>query len=225
MWQMRTRILGGLGVGLLTLTLAGCSSSSSSPTTTAKTAAAASTSTTSQFSAATGASSAQELANRFAAAANGGSLASFCAHCAVPSQVTTCAGDFSGGQVTVKNWRVGEVTVQGPHAVITNTGTACAGSRCISNSDPKAASNPNSAAYAGTTFVDAFVAANDLNSQTSTSFVAAAVLQIGEWYASGFSVPHPADRTPHHLHGSTRTGWHRPRWGSVGRRSQGLGGD
>ena len=76
--------------------------------------------------------------------------------------------------------------VQGTQAVITFTGTACSGAQCMSNSDPTAATNPNSAAYAGPTFAAAFATADDPNSQHSSPFVAAAVAQGGAWYASGF---------------------------------------
>ena len=100
--------------------------------------------------------------------------------------MATCTGDFTSGQVSFKDWKVGDVTVQGSQALITYTGTVCQGSQCVSNSDPKAATTPASAAYAGSSFADAFATANDPNSQNSTPFVAAAVQQGGKWFASGF---------------------------------------
>jgi hypothetical protein len=94
--------------------------------------------------------------------------------------------DLSQGGTTLKDWKVGNVTVQGDQAVITFTGTACQGSQCVSNSDPNAATNPESAVYAGSSFAETFAAANDPNSQNNSPFIAAAVLQGGTWYASGF---------------------------------------
>jgi hypothetical protein len=88
--------------------------------------------------------------------------------------------------VTIKDWAVGNVTVQGDQAVVTFTGTDCQGSQCVSNSDPNAATASSSAFYAGPDFAAAFAAANNPNSPTSSPFVAAAVQQDGRWYASGF---------------------------------------
>jgi hypothetical protein len=175
---MQTRILGGLSAGLIALVFAGCSSSSSSPSTTTT------TSTTAPAPAVSGASSPRVLGTQFATAFH--SPAKFCTTYAVPSQVSGCTGDLSHGGVSLKDWKVGNVTVQGNQAVITFTGTACQGSQCVSNSDPNAATDPESAVYAGSTFAETFATANDPNSQNNSPFIAAAVQQGGTWYASGF---------------------------------------
>ncbi|MGA2837117.1 MAG: hypothetical protein ABSF84_11025 [Acidimicrobiales bacterium] len=184
---MHIRLVGGLGAGILALLLTGCSSSASSSSTTAK---ASTTSTTTSTTGATtdttGASSAQELGTQFADAVEGGSPASFCTTYAVPSQVSECTGDVTSGKVSFKDLKVGDVTVQGSQAVITLTGTACEGSQCVSNSDPNAATDPESAVYAGSTFAEAFATANNPNSQNSSPFVVAGIQQGGAWYASGF---------------------------------------
>ena len=95
---------------------------------------------------------------------------------------TPSTADFTGGKATFKDWAVGDVTVQGDQAVITFTGTACQGGQCVSNSDPKAATNSASAIFAGSTFAEAFATADNPNSQNSPPFVAAAVQQRG-WRA------------------------------------------
>ena len=174
---MQRRIVGGFSAGVLVLLLAGCSSATSSPTTTT-------TSTTEPATAVSGASSPEKLGAQFA-----GSLhapTKFCTTYAVPSQVPACTSDLSQGGVSLKNWKVGHVTVLGDQAVITFTGTACQGSQCVSNSDPNAATDPESAMYAGSSFAATFAAANDPNNQNNSPFIAAAVQQGGTWYASGF---------------------------------------
>ncbi len=178
---MRTRILGGTGAVALALVLTGCSSSSASPTTTTTTSTTVAAATTTS-----GASTAQELAAKTAEALMGGSASKFCVSYAVESQVSSCTSDISSSGVTFKDWKVGAVTVQGDQAVITFTGTTCQGSTCVSNSDPNAATDPESAAYAGSSFAETFATANNPNSENGSPFVAAAVQQNGAWYASGF---------------------------------------
>ena len=189
---MRTRIVDGLIAGAAAVALAGCSSSYSTPSTTAASTASTTTSTATSTTTAgpaahpTGAPSAQDLAAEFVTATSSPAPATFCTTYALPSEVATCTKDFTGFGVTFKQWAVGDVTVQGTQAVITYTGSACSGSQCVSNSDPQGATDPESAAYAGSTFDAAFATANDPNSPNSTPFVAAAVEQDGAWYASGF---------------------------------------
>ena len=180
---MRKRILGVLGASVVVLVLAGCSSSSSPPTSTT-TPPPASTSTTKPATATSGASSPQALGTMFATAFQ--SPATFCTAYAAPSQVAKCSTDLIHVGVTLKNWEVGNVSVQGDQAVITFTGTSCQGTQCGSNSDPNATTNPESPFFVGTTFAETFAGANDPNSQNSSPFIAAAVQQDGRWYASGF---------------------------------------
>jgi hypothetical protein len=177
---MNSRILGGLSAGLIALLLAGCSSSSSSPPTTTT------TSTTLPATAVSGAGSPRDLGVQYADALKMGA-AKFCTTYALPSQVSECSGDLS--QLTgasLKGFKVGAVAVQGDQAVISFTGTACAGSQCVSNSDPNGATDPESAVYVGSSFAELFAAANNPNSQSNSPFIGAGVQQGGRWYASGF---------------------------------------
>lgn len=184
---MKAQLLGGMAAGVLALTLAGCSSSATStPTTVKSSTSTTSTSTTLPATTTTGASSPEVLANQFVAAIQSKNTSAFCTTYAVPDQVSACAGDFSSGGVSFKDWKVGVVSTQGMQAVISFTGTACQGSQCVSNSDPKSATDPESSAYVGSSFDALFAAANDPNSQNSSPFLAAAVQQGGAWYASGF---------------------------------------
>jgi hypothetical protein len=176
---MKTRILGGLSGALIALALAGCSSSSSSSTTTTT------TSTTLPATGVSGASSPRALGAVYAGALKDG--AKFCTAYALPAQVSGCTADLSQATgASLKGFKVGAVAVQGSQAVITFTGTACAGGQCVSNSDPNAGTNPESAVYGGSTFAELFAAANDPNSANDSPFIAAAVQQGGRWYASGF---------------------------------------
>jgi hypothetical protein len=100
--------------------------------------------------------------------------------------VSSCTGDLGQAGGSLKDWKVGNVTIDAGQAVITFTGTACQGSQCVSNSDPNAATNPESAVYAGSSFAATFAVANDPSNQNNSPFVAAAVEQSGRWYASGF---------------------------------------
>jgi hypothetical protein len=182
---MSKRLVGGAVLAFVGLALAGCSSSSTSATTT--TAAAKATTTTSTTSTTvaapagtTGAATPQDIGTAFLAAIQSSDPSSFCDSYVVSDQVSNCKSDVSQSGSTFKGMAMGQVQVDGSQAIVNITGTICQGAQCASNSDP------NSAMSDGTSFSDAFAAANDPNDSNSSPFVAAAVLVNGRWYASGF---------------------------------------
>jgi len=188
---MTRRIIGATALGVIGLALAGCSSSSGSSTTTTTSSSGSSTpgatgstgttATTGSTPASTGSASAKDVGTAYITLSTGSDPTAFCKY-AVPDQVSACQTDLtpSGTPLKFNNMALGTVDVQGSQAVINITGSFCQGGQCQSNSDP------NVATSGGTSFSDAFAAANDPNSQDGSPFVIAAVLQNGAWYASGF---------------------------------------
>lgn len=185
---MNKRIPGGVMAVLVGLTLAGCSSSSSSSSTTGSPAtpttsvdAATTTSTTTESaSPPTGAATARALGAAYVALLPTGDPGSFCTAYAVASQVSACRMVIADSGVTFSHMALGTVTVNGDHAVITTTGTACKGTQCISNADA------NRAMAGGIPFVAAYASADNPDSPTGSPFVGAAVRVGGRWFARGF---------------------------------------
>ena len=182
---MNRRIIGGAVFAVIGLALAGCSSSSGSSTTTTAASSGSSTTgatgTTGGTAASAGAASAKDLGTAFITFSTGSDPTAFCKY-AIPDQVSACKSDLtpSGTPLKFNNLALGTVDVQGSQAILNITGSICQGGQCQSNTDPNVGTSD------GTSFSDAFAAANDPTSQNGSPFVVAAVLQNGVWYASGF---------------------------------------
>jgi hypothetical protein len=150
------------------IALAGCSSSSSSsPTSTSST----STTTT---------NSPQALAAELVEKLNANDLNAVCT-LALPSEKAACASGattMASNDGTYKNLVLGKVHVDGPQAVLSMTGSACAGSVCDSNTDPDGAFSK------GQSFAEAFSSANAAH--TGSPFYVPLIQQGGTWYVSGF---------------------------------------
>ena len=119
-----------------------------------------------------------------------GNMAEYCSQ-AVPAELSSCLSEAPNSADTpfsTKNFKLGEVVVQGSEALFVNTGTICAGGKCKSNSDPKAGLD------SGQSFKQVY-ALEVSPTQSGPAWVAALVDQKGHWYLTGFVTANSASNS------------------------------
>lgn len=124
---------------------------------------------------------AHAIASAMAADLNSGNYQQVCL-LAVPNQQAACKANLASALsqgVRFINISLGTVTVNGTQALFVLTGTFCdSTSKCLSNSDPNAATD------SGQTFAQVYASA--LSTTASNPFIAPLVEENGKWYLTGF---------------------------------------
>jgi hypothetical protein len=87
-------------------------------------------------------------------------------------------GSLAGQSVKYEDLEVGNVVVSGNRALVVMTGTTCVGSQCLSNHDPKVATD------SGKSFDQAYSLASSTSS--TSPFIVPLAKQGATWYVTGF---------------------------------------